>query len=66
MYNANKDANFDFDFEDWYPPPVPRYDPDKQCLVCGEKWTITTFNKKVWYDCLKCNKTKEDILNGKY
>jgi len=41
-------------------------DPDISCPNCGGKWKEThspVHGKRVtWYDCVGCNKTKEDIL----
>ena len=31
------------------------------CPVCSAEWKETVGNRDVWYDCLKCGKTKEDI-----
>lgn len=32
------------------------------CPKCGERWTISKFNKHVWKDCKKCGKTSEKII----
>jgi hypothetical protein len=33
----------------------------QKCMVCDEPWHVTRYNTQVWYDCVKCNKTKEQI-----
>lgn len=38
--------------------------PDVACPACGSIWTKTPHQTGVWYDCVKCNKTKEDIVGG--
>lgn len=38
-------------------------DPAKWCPKCGTKWTETKFGNQIWYDCNKCKKKKEDIIN---
>lgn len=32
------------------------------CPVCKTAWKETLGQSNIWYDCLKCAKTKEDIL----
>jgi len=42
------------------------FDPTKnngKCPVCSTSWTKTGFGSKTWYDCLKCGKKAEDIVN---
>lgn len=34
------------------------------CPSCGSMWKETKFVSKVWQDCQKCGKTKEDIMKG--
>lgn len=33
-----------------------------KCPVCNSTWKKTNFGAKTWYDCIKCNKTAEDIV----
>lgn len=37
----------------------------ERCPVCGDRFTCTKSPvlDKVWYDCRKCGKTKEEIKN---
>lgn len=38
-----------------------------KCPICGEKYKVTlspVLNKE-WYDCVKCNKTKEECEASK-
>lgn len=44
--------------------PVKRKKDTENCPICGEKWKVTEFNMHVWEDCLKCNQTKEYILDN--
>lgn len=39
-------------------------DPKGKCPKCGEKWHITKMNMHVWYDCVKCKKTKEELIDS--
>lgn len=32
------------------------------CPICETKWTVTKFQRQVWYDCCICKKTKEQIM----
>ena len=61
---------FDFDYHEhdyffggYYPkrrkPPI---DVEKFCPECGTPWTQTKFNNKIWYDCGKCKKKKEELV----
>lgn len=40
--------------------------PSSHCPICGERWHEMEHpihgKKQKWYDCLKCKKTKEEIL----
>lgn len=38
------------------------YNTDVVCPECGTQWTKTCFGRNTWFDCLKCNKKKEDLL----
>ena len=33
-----------------------------KCPCCKEAWKVTTFGRKVWKDCLKCEDTAENIF----
>jgi len=33
-----------------------------KCPKCSTEWTISKFGAKIWYDCSKCKKTAEKIL----
>jgi hypothetical protein len=35
---------------------------DTYCPVCENKWHKTAYGSNVWFDCLTCNKKKEDIV----
>jgi hypothetical protein len=37
-------------------------DIDKACQYCSTPWKVTKFGNNVWYDCVKCNKTKEQVM----
>jgi hypothetical protein len=37
-------------------------DSNKACPICEIPWTVTKFERQIWYDCKKCNKTKEQIM----
>lgn len=39
------------------------YNPKTQCPECGDKWHISKMGMHLWYDCLRCKKTKEELLN---
>jgi hypothetical protein len=36
--------------------------PNVICPVCETPWHETPHNTGIWYDCIKCGKTKEAIL----
>lgn len=38
------------------------YNTEHFCPICGSEWKKTAYGKNIWYDCVKCNKRKEDIL----
>jgi ribosomal protein L37AE/L43A len=55
-------------------PPEMEYDQDyiklkdsnkNLCPFCKTRWNVTKFNMNVWKDCLKCNKTQEELLKIK-
>lgn len=33
-----------------------------KCPICDTTWKKTYFGAKVWYDCIPCNKTAEDVV----
>lgn len=35
---------------------------DEKCPICDSRWKETWINKEPFYDCLKCNSTKEKIM----
>jgi hypothetical protein len=39
---------------------------EEACPACGERWNIARFNMKVWKDCIKCNKTQEQLVKEDY
>ena len=43
-------------------------DTNKYCPVCSESWHEVESpihgSKEIWTDCLKCNKTKEELMKG--
>lgn len=49
-------------------PPIPK--EDINCPACNTPWKIVKFNMQIWKDCIKCNKTYEQIMkeykNNKY
>jgi hypothetical protein len=56
-YNE-KDLRFEYTLKvnkDDYVPKTPK------CPTCKESWTKTTISGKKYYDCLKCNKTAEEL-----
>jgi hypothetical protein len=42
----------------------PHNDPER-CPKCYNKWKETKFGNNVWYDCVTCKKTKEEIMKSK-
>lgn len=59
-----KDRELKFDFRDL--KDTTSFDPtanNGRCPVCSTPWTKTSFGSKTWYDCLKCEKKAEDIVN---
>lgn len=48
--------------DDYQPRSKLMIDRDKNCPACGCEWIVTEFNNKVWYDCKRCKKNKEQIL----
>jgi hypothetical protein len=37
-------------------------DTNKYCPRCDTPWKVTKWERCVWYDCLRCNKRKEDLI----
>jgi len=42
-----------------------RNNPEVNCPICKERWKIQEHpihgSKELWYDCIKCSKTREQI-----
>lgn len=32
------------------------------CPACGDSWKVSVFNNQTWKDCIRCNKTQEQLL----
>jgi len=47
-----------------YDTEEPEDDPEVKCPVCKTNWKKTTsiFQSEPWFDCIKCGKTKEQIM----
>lgn len=41
-------------------PPKPG--GESVCPVCNNPWKVVKFNMQTWKDCIKCNKTYEQIM----
>lgn len=56
-----------FDRIEHYKNPIkievcPTFGPiEKVCPKCGTPWHRSSFGHKIWFDCLRCNKRKEDL-----
>lgn len=50
-----------FSDDDWSYGKTYR-DTNKVCPRCGTPWTVTKFEKQIWYDCSICKKKKEDLI----
>lgn len=37
----------------------------EKCPECNSEWAVTSFNTKVWLDCISCSKKAEDIIEAK-
>lgn len=44
-------------------PPIAK--DDLFCPVCSTPWKVVKFNMQTWKDCVKCNKTYEQIMKEK-
>jgi len=42
-----------------------RFHKDRNCPICKEEWKVTPHPfrgaSEMWYDCIKCNKTREQV-----
>ena len=38
------------------------YTSKTNCPICLDKWKVTRFGMAVWYDCLNCGDSKENLV----
>jgi hypothetical protein len=54
--------DYDYFFGGYYKKAPAYVDTNKYCPVCKTAWAETKFNNKIWYDCNKCKKKKEELV----
>ena len=70
---GNPGALVEFDDKGLIPPKMgipyrflkhldDRPNPATHCPICKSPWKVTEGQRNVWQDCLKCDKTKESIM----